>query len=258
MLWAEEYNKRFFSQGTAPKGLLRVKGNVNPKQLDAFRQEWAATLSGVQQAWKTPVVEGDVDWIDLQKSNRDMEFSSWMDFNVKISCAVFSMDPNEIGFDISKSAGEKSMFDSNNEGKLKHSKDKGLYPMLKFNQRKINKYLVAQIDPEYEFVFMGLNGMTIGEELDLEVKKLANFQTLNETRRKFNMSDIDSGDIILNPTYTQNLMMSKQQSQGGIQQNPFLSDDGFDEEINPFLQGGDDLDGNDNPFLKAFTNNLNK
>ena len=29
MLWGDEYNRRFFSQGSAPKGLLRVKGQVN-------------------------------------------------------------------------------------------------------------------------------------------------------------------------------------------------------------------------------------
>ena len=258
MLWAEEYNKKFFSQGTAPKGLLRVKGNVNPKQLDAFRQEWVATLTGVQQAWKTPVVDGDVDWIDLQKSNRDMEYSSWMDFLIKVSCAVFSMDPNEIGFDISKSGGEKSLFDSNNEGKLKHSKDKGLYPALKFVQRKINKYIVEPIDPEYEFVFMGLNGLTIQDELDMEIKKLSNFQTLNETRAKFNMSNVESGDIILNPTYTQNLAMKKQQEMGGGM-NPFQqgSDSFEDDDLNPFLLD-DSFGEDDNPFLKAFVSNLKK
>lgn len=268
MLWADEYNKRFFSQGSAPKGLLRVKGNVNEKQLQAFRQEWLSMITGVQQSWKTPIVDADIDWIDLQKSNRDMEYNSWTEYLIKLSCAIFAIDPNEIGFNISTTPGTKSLFESNNEGQLKHSKDKGLYPILKFIQRKINKFIVSQIDPDYEFCFVGLNGMTIQEELDVEVKKLANFQTVNEIRKKYSLEPVEGGDIILNPTYSQQLMMKQQQQQqaggmgmmgeamGGNEEfdiNPFLGED-EPEEGNPFLSG----DSDENPFAKSFLNNMLK
>lgn len=268
MLWAEDYNKRFFSQGSAPKGLLRVKGQVNEKQLAAFRQEWTSMVTGVQQSWKTPIVDADIDWIDLQKNNRDMEYSAWTEFLIKVSCAIYSISPDEIGFNIGGSAGQKQMFESNNEGKLKHSKDKGLYPILKFIQRKINKYIINEINPEFEFSFVGLNGMTIQEELEIELKKLGNFQTIDETRQKFGMDEIESGDIILNPTYTQRLMMKEQAQQqgGGMEEgNPFTQ--GFDEEGeedyeddgNPFTSGfGEEEDGDDNPFMKSFQDNIIK
>ena len=42
---------------------------------------------------------------------------------------------------------------------------------LKFIQRKINKYIVEQINPDFEFVFMGLNGMTIEKELEIAKNK---------------------------------------------------------------------------------------
>lgn len=258
ILWAEDYNKRFFSQGTAPKGILKVKGAVNNKQLEAFRQEWLSTLTGVQQAWKTPVVDGDkVEWVDLHKNNREMEYESWLNYLVKISCSVFSIDPNEIGFNVGNSGNSINNFESNNESKLKHSKDKGLYPLLKFIQRKINKYIVSQIDDRYEFQFVGLNGQTIQDELDIETKRLTNFQTLNETRKKYNMEPIEGGDIILNPTFVQQQAMN-QMNQEGV--NPFLSDEEAEEELNPFLNGVDmeDMDEDDNPFLKAFKNNLKK
>lgn len=257
MLWADEYNKKFFSQGSAPKGLLRIKGQVNEKQLQAFRQEWLSMVSGVQQAWKTPIVDADIDWIDLQKNNKDMEYSAWSEYLIKIACATYSIDPNEIGFDISSSTGTKSVFESNNEGKLKHSKDKGLYPLLKFIQRKINKYIVSQIDPNYEFQFVGLNGMTIQEELDVEIKKLSNFQTVNEIRKKYSLEPIEGGDVILNPTFVQQAMMKAQQEQeqAEVGGNPFLEDS--EEGSNPFLnwEGEDD---SENPFLKSFMNNLIK
>lgn len=267
MLWAEDYNKRFFSQGSAPKGLLRVKGQVNEKQLSAFRQEWNSMITGVQQSWKTPIVDADIDWIDLQKNNRDMEYTQWFEFLIKVACSVFSISPDEIGFNLGNGDGQKSLFESNNEGRLKHSKDKGLYPILKFIQRKINKYIINEINPDFEFAFVGLNGMTIQEELDMEIKKLQNFQKLNETREKYKMEPVEEGDIILNPIYTQRLMM-KEQNQAGTQggnpfiqgmmeddeeENPFLMEDDNDD-INPFISDNEE----ENPFYKAFESNIIK
>jgi hypothetical protein len=257
MLWADEYNKRFFSQGSAPKGLLRVKGNVNEKQLQAFRQEWLSMISGVQQSWKTPIVDADIDWIDLQKNNRDMEYSAWSEYLIKLSCAIYAIDPNEIGFNISTTPGTKSLFESNNEGQLKHSKDKGLYPLLKFIQRKINKYIVSQIDPNYEFQFVGLNGMTIQEELDVEIKKLSNFQTVNEIRKKYSLEPVEGGDLILNPTFAQQKMMEMNQAQMGGEMGGEMGM-GESEDENPFLNWDSEDDDEENPFLKSFKNNIIK
>lgn len=235
MLWGDEYNRRFFSQGSAPKGLLRVKGGMNEQALQQFRQQWQAMISGVMQSWKTPVVDADVDWIDLQKNNRDMEYSSWMEYLIKQACAIYSIDPSEIGWDISRSGGNSGLFEGSQAERLQHSKDKGLYPMLKFIQRKINKYIVSQINPEFEFVFMGLNGMTVEQELEHDLKKLNSFMTINEIRRKYDLPEIeDIGEVVENSVFYQAYnakkqaeMQEKQRQNGGF---GFIDDDGGEEE----------------------------
>lgn len=219
LLWGDEYNRRFFSQGSAPKGLLRIKGGMNEKVLQQFKQQWQAMISGVMQSWKTPVVEADVDWIDLQKNNRDMEYSSWMEYLIKLACAIYSIDPTEIGWDISRSGGNSGLFEGSQAERLQHSKDKGLYPILKFIQRKINKYIVEQINPDFEFVFMGLNGMTIEKELEMDIKKIGSFATINEIREKWDMKPIEEiGDIIENSVFYQALNSKKQQEMQAQQQ----------------------------------------
>lgn len=243
MLWGDEYNRRFFSQGSAPKGLLRVKGGMNEQALQQFRQQWQAMISGVMQSWKTPVVDADVEWIDLQKNNRDMEYSSWMEYLIKQACAIYSIDPSEIGWDISRSGGNAGLFEGNQAERLQHSKDKGLYPMLKFIQRKINKYIVSQINPEFEFVFMGLNGMTVEQELEQDIKKLNSFMTVNEIRRKYDLPEIEeSGEVIENSIFYQNLQANKMREQQEQQQEQG-GDSGFN-----FDDWGndDDEDGNEN------------
>lgn len=270
MLWGDEYNRRFFSQGSAPKGLLRVKGNVNEASLQQFKQQWQAMITGVMQSWKTPVVEADVDWIDLQKNNRDMEYTAWTEYLIKIACAIYSIDPTEIGWDISKSSGGGGLFEGSQEARLKNSKDKGLYPLLKFLQRKINKYIVEQINPDFEFAFMGLNGTTISEELDMDIKKAGSFMTINEVREKWEFKPIENGDIIENAVYAQQIAAQRQEamqnSAGGVN-NPNPEEEGVDdeedEEQNPFelysSQEGEDDEAEkaeDNIFVKAFDNFL--
>lgn len=230
MLWGDEYNRRFFSQGSAPKGLLRVKGGMNDSAIQQFKQQWQAMISGVMQSWKTPVVEADVDWIDLQKNNRDMEYSSWMEYLIKQACAIYCIDPSEIGWDISRGSGNSGLFEHSDADRIQNSKDKGLYPLLKFIQRKINKYIVEQINPEFEFVFMGLNGKTIEQELEMDIKKLGAFQTLNEVRQKWDLPDVEiGGDVIENSVYFQAYSQAKQQEVQEQQQQEMMSQQGGEE-----------------------------
>lgn len=238
MLYSDEYNRRFFSQGSAPKGLLRIKGGMNESALQQFKQQWQAMISGVMQSWKTPVVEADVDWIDLQKSNRDMEYASWIEYLIKIACAIYSIDPSEIGWDISRSGANSGLFEASQAERIQNSKDKGLYPILKFIQRKINKYIVEPLDPEYEFVFMGLNGMTIEQELDMDIKKLSNFQTVNEIRQKWDLPEMEvGGDLIENSIFFQAYNQDKQQQMQQEQMESQQGGEGYGEEggyENPF------------------------
>lgn len=245
MLWGDEYNRKFFSQGSAPKGLLRVKGDMSDSAIQQFKQQWQAMISGVMQSWKTPVVEADVDWIDLQKNNRDMEYSSWMEYLIKLACAIYCIDPSEIGWDISRGSGNSGLFEKSDAERIQNSKDKGLYPLLKFIQRKINKYIVEQINPEFEFVFMGLNGKTIEQELEMDIKKLGAFQTLNEIRLKWDLPEIETaGDVIENSVYFQAYNQAKQQEMQQQQQEMMPQqyeegyeedeEEGYEEEENPF------------------------
>lgn len=254
LLWGDEYNRRFFSQGSAPKGLLRIKSGMNQKALEQFKQQWQAMISGVMQSWKTPVVEADVDWIDLQKSNKDMEFNSWMEYLIKLACAIYSIDPTEIGWDISRSGGNSGLFEGSQAERLQHSKDKGLYPILKFIQRKINKYIVEQINPEFEFVFMGLNGMTIDKELEMDVKKINSFATINEIREKWDMKPIkELGDIIENSVFYQAYNQKKQAEMGQQQMGGGFGGEEGNDNWNPFEEY-EDNEGNEeneeNPFAE--------
>jgi hypothetical protein len=246
MLWSDEYNRRFFSQGSAPKGIIRVDGSVSPAKIQEFKQQWQAMVSGVHNAWKTPVMEaGKMEFINLQTANKDMEFKAWQDYLIKTACAIYCISPEEIGFSQSGGAENRALFESNNEGKLKHSKDKGLYPLLKFIASRLNKYVVNQLDKDYYLSFVGIDALSQSEELDMAVKKVTNFATLNEVREELGYPKIKdpAADNVMSSTYSQFKMAAQQMGMGGEQEGGEVQPEDGEEDYSDMP-----TDDSENPF----------
>lgn len=212
ILWAWEYNQRFFSQGSVAKGILNIKGTMNQKMLKAFRRHWYQMISGVENAWRSPVLNSPegAEWIDMHPSNRDMEFSAWMDFLIKVISGVWQMDPMELNFEYAKSGGTGGLFESANKKKLTDSKDKGLRPLLHSIENDFTTYIVSQINPDFVFEFVGLERETKEELAKLNEIRVRSSHTLNEIRKEQDLDPIEGGDIVLNPVWVQYITQQQQ------------------------------------------------
>ena len=244
-LYGMQYTGSFFSRGSAPKGILKLSGNVNERRLAEFKQQWAAQVQGIKNAWKTPIMEADkMEWVDLQRNNRDMEFSSWIEFLTKILCGVYKIDPSEIGMPMSGGEGGKSMFSDDTKQRQLFSKEKGLKPLLKFIEQKVDKYIVQQLNPNYKFIFTGVNFSDASKELESDIKKVGNFMGYKEIRRKHNLpDDIGKDDLILNPIFMQSKMAAQQGGSMG-------AEDQYNEEESGDYNS-DWMNEGENPFLKS-------
>jgi hypothetical protein len=258
MLWSDQYNQNFFKLGSSPKGILKIKGGTNNPRLQDFRQRWMSMVAGVENSHRVPVIDSDsAEWIDLQTKNRDMEFNKWQEYNIKLACALYTIDPSEIGFKMSDGE-NKPMFESNNAAKVKYSKDKGLSPLLKFLEAEINKMVLSQAYPDLVFEFVGVDALTEAEYLDKVGKEVKTLKTLNEVRQERNLPSIDHGDIILDPTYYQAVQAAEMAEQGGMDEMGGMDMGGEedDESEDPVtddrgFEPREDEEG-DNPFAKAF------
>ncbi|MCS7242925.1 phage portal protein, partial [Candidatus Caldatribacterium sp.] len=229
-LYASSYNGRYFSQGALPKGILNFKGgNLTKEKLDDFRRQWQAQVAGLTGAWKMPIVSApDIQFIELQKSNADMEFSAWMDYLVNVICAVYCIDPAEINFPSRGGSGdshESALFDNSYEVKLRQSRDKGLYPLLDFIANFINKHIVAKIDPDFVFVFEGLDRRMGLERLKAQEIEVRTYKTINEIRREEDLEPIPDGDMLLDSTFVNyRLQMKQLEYQLKLQEMKLLSE----------------------------------
>ena len=215
-LWAEEWNRKAFSNGATIKGLLNVKGNVPPAQMESFKRQWTLQVSGVANAFKTPVMNAEgVEWFPLQLSNTEMGYQMWLEYLIKVACAAFLMDPAEINFDLRGGAGvSQPMFMSTNEAQQKVSKDRGLRPLMRFVADSINRHIIWNLDDDFEFDFVGLDAKTEDQAIELRLKEVTNYKTINEVRAEDDLPPLENGDIILNPTFTGYVTGKEQAAQG--------------------------------------------
>jgi hypothetical protein len=215
-LFAEEYNRKFFSQGSTPKGILNLKGDqYTPEQLEGFRRQWLSQVSGVENAWKTPILQSEgLEWVDLAKTNIEMEFGKWIEYLIKITCGVYLIDPAEINFEIHGGQQQTPLFEASQEWKLKASRDRGLKPLLNFLAKLINRHVIEKIDDHFAFEFVGLDELSENEKHEMKVEQLSSYMTMNEIRRSMDLPDLPGGDIPMNPVYV-NAMKADQQGGGG-------------------------------------------
>lgn len=250
ILWGFEYNALFFSQGSQPKGFINIKNpNISNSTLQEFRQAWTQTMAGVYNSHRTPVINGiDLEWVDLQKlSNRDMEFNEWIKFLIIMTCSVYRIDPSELGFNFKES--QQIFGQDGQRERLKHSREKGLKPLLIFLQGVITKYIVSELDENYEFAFTGIEVEDEEAQVKLDSEKLSSgMVSMQDIFKKYNGRDFDpEKDIILNQVY-QGMKQAEEQNKMFGASQPGQQPEGVPEnEEDPFAQY---KSFNDNPIMK--------
>lgn len=251
VLWSIQYNMNNFSIGSTPKGFINVKNaNISDSNLNEFRQAWSQMMTGVRNAKRTPVINGiDLEWIDLDKSNREMEYQEWAQFLVIMVCSVYRIDPSELGFSFKNQA---QLFGQDGQkARLQHSREKGLKPILIFLENIITKYIVSEIDEDYEFVFTGIEVEDEETQVNLDKTKLeSGMVSMQDIFKKYSGREFDPDkDIILNQVYQQVQTSKQQQEMFGSSVPGEMNEEGVsqDESENPF----DKYKSIDNPIMTA-------
>lgn len=214
-LYGLQYNASVFTQGSLQKGLINIKGAIPNKQLKAFRRMWYAMVAGVANAWRTPILNSeDVQWINMQSTNKEMEFAAWMDWLTKLTTALYLVDPIEINFQFGNTGQKQGLTEGSQEYKYNESKDKGLRPLLSHMADELNRGIIWEINPDFEFLFAGLDAKAESKDREAATVEVKAFKTVNEVRAERDMEPLpdEKGDVILDATWIQ---ASQAAAQGG-------------------------------------------
>lgn len=117
---------------------------------NSFREQWIAQVAGPSGYWKTPITQSEgLEWVNMQLTNQDMQFNTWIEYLIKVCSAVYLIDPAEINFELKGGVSQTPLFESSQEWKLKASRDRGLKPLLKFIAGLINEHIIDVIDDHF-------------------------------------------------------------------------------------------------------------
>lgn len=226
------YNTGYFNHSNLPQGVMEIVGKYKDKHLEAFKRQWTLLTSGAVGKWKVPVLaieEGQgFKFTPFKTSNRDMEFNEFLEFLFNIACAVYQIDPNEVGFKSWTSTQSGLSQSDNTEVKMEQSKDKGFVPLMNFLSDTFNSEIIDRIDDEFAFEWVGVSEQDELQKWELIEKKLATgVYVVADIRKQEDLEEIDEDwtKAPANPSLIQVYMakvnaelqeqqMSKQQEQG--------------------------------------------
>lgn len=220
---AEIHNEVYFKHGHSSNGILNIKEEMTEEDLQGVRRMFQRQASGVRNAHRQLIFAAPkgIEYVPMSAmSNKDMEWNEWMNYLIKLICAVFGINPSEINFDISKDA-STTLGDggTRNEVMLKDTRNSMLRPLLNWVEDVVNDELMPRFNTEladkYIFEFVGLDAMDEDRELDRIKKKVTTVYTVNEIRRELGLDDLDDGDIILDTVYLQAKTGAEAAAMGG-------------------------------------------
>lgn len=206
---ASAYNDANFTNGVHVSTILTLKSAMDPSNFAAFTQYVRAMLSGPRNAKKTPILRLDpskdeeLKAVNLSQNNREMEYSVWIGFLNKLIHAMFQMDPSESGYVYGNENQSNSLASANPRDRIASSKEAGLRPLVRFCQAALNEHVIWAIDEDFELEFAGMDALSEAEKLDMDVKSVQHFKTVNEVRAEHDLEEIDGGDVILNQVFLQ-------------------------------------------------------
>lgn len=253
------YNTSYFSESHLPQGVLEVVGKYKDTHFEAFKRHWKTMTQGPRGKWAVPVFameEGQgFKFTPFKNSNRDMEFNEFLEFLFNIACAVYQIDPNEVGFKswTSNNSGMGGKSD-NTEAKLDQSKDKGFTPLMQFIANTFNSEVIDRIDPDFAFTWIGVDDEDEERKIERDKSLLESGKvTVAELRKRDDMEEIlgedgkpapwtlAPGNPQLIQVYMAGMQAAQQTEQGQMQGDQQLKENeqkaGFDQKTRDDTHG---------------------
>lgn len=127
------YNQRQVTQA-APDGMLDLGEGARPEKVEEFRSYWLHEVAGRGAMAFIGGTKG-AKFVPFRASNRDMQYSEWLEYLVRKICAVYLISPQDVGltFDINRSEGQVQQ---------EMTEDQGLRPLLALIQDYFTREVV--------------------------------------------------------------------------------------------------------------------
>lgn len=194
--FAEEYNRKFFQNSAIPLTVLYTEQELNDRIIKTLRENWNKNYRGVDNAFKTAILEKGLKMERLQTASKDMEFLEQQKFLRDKLMAMYKTTKVVLGIveDVNRANAEASEYIF-----MKYC----VKPRMRRIVDYLNEYLMPLFDPD------GKQGLFLDFEDPIEEDKTQQYaqytqavdkwMTKNEVRDELGLPSLEGGDEIWQP-----------------------------------------------------------
>lgn len=163
-----QYNTQYFDSNHIPPGLLSLTGKYGDDAIDDFKEQ-LKQMCGPEHFWGVPIIVGEkgspAEYVPLRGDSDKvgMYWKDWLNFCVVIVCAMYQMDPSEIGFE-SFGQAANPLGNASPASRIETQQETGFEPLLTAFATMLNENIVERIDADFYLRFTGLKAIDEAEE----------------------------------------------------------------------------------------------
>lgn len=90
----QKFGSEFFANGTAFNGFLKTEQNLKDEQYDRILNQWNKRWTGEGKRWKTPLLEGGVDYQTVGVPPEDAQWLTSRKFQLTEIARIFRVPPH--------------------------------------------------------------------------------------------------------------------------------------------------------------------
>lgn len=162
------YNLAYFKESNVPEGFItlpeEVAGNIS--EIEEWQRHFDLLMSGdMRTTRRLKIIPGGSEYTPAKKPD-DMSFEKFEMWLLQQTCAVFEVQPQDIGFthQINKATAESQQ----NIGT-----ERGLLPLANFIKEVIDDVIATEFEaPELQFIWTDINPVDRKEEADIVDKEI--------------------------------------------------------------------------------------
>jgi hypothetical protein len=240
------YNAGFFTENKLPRGILLLNGDADTEEIEEIEDYITDIMSGSPTSqWRIPIIpsgsqksgEGNrkLEWVNLQGTNREMEFQTWFDLQLSGVVALFGASLEDLGLHSQKS---QPMIGADNAPKIEASKSLVLGDMLGFLQKHFNQIL-KQKEEGYSFEFVGYEYDDPKASADIDKAEVDTYKSIDEKRIEKGLEPFSKkwSQVPLSPQVVQMVMAEEGESESPTEEEEEWEDRTGKETVEKSLPG---------------------
>lgn len=219
---AMTFNSVNFTTGLNAHTMITLSSTMIKERFMEAERLITAGLSGIRNFKRVPVVQLNpmlnekLEVHALGKTNDEMQYAEWVNFLLKVICAIYTMDPTELNF-IFGNEGVKNQINGNDPSRrVATSRERGLRPLLRSISSWLNYWIIQPYWPQFRFEFAGFDSVTEQEKLDMDNKAVQFWKSPNAIMRERGLPTYPHprAEYPLNPSF--DLIFQQAQAGGGM------------------------------------------